>query len=78
MTLATLATALLVSMAALSLACESGPVETGANPPPPPTQTPSGLRYGTPGSIHVLSGEASEEDAERMREQSEESEKSDE
>jgi hypothetical protein len=49
------------------LACEAGPVKTGANPPPPPTHTSTHLRHGPHIGIQDTSGEASEKDAERFR-----------
>jgi hypothetical protein len=56
------------------LACEAGPVETGANPPPPPTHTSTHLRHGPHIGIQDTSGEASEEDAERFRKEKEKEE----
>jgi hypothetical protein len=69
--------ALLLSMGAAP-GCETGPVETGANPPPPPTYTSPGMRYRPNTGLQDVSGEASEEDAERMKEQAEEREEEEE
>ncbi len=49
----------------LALACETGsaPGEPGANPPPPPSRTPTGLRHAPNTGLRDVNDELSEEQA---------------